>query len=86
MKKQNILIDDDLSHAVKYHKKSLKGYLKAHDDRHFHFADVHYNIAGVYRELKEFDKALSHLKKALSIREEKLDADHPDLAETFNDL
>ena len=76
--------DGDLSYAVKYHKKAFRGYLKAHDDRHPHVADVHYNIAGVYRSL-EFDKALFHMK-ALSIREEKLDTDHPDMAETYNDL
>jgi len=44
------------------------------------------NIAELYRDCAEYDNALGLLMKVKEIRERVLELDHPDIAETYNDI
>ena len=43
-------------------------------------------LANLYSEQAKYGEAEEYYKKALTIRQKTLDENHPDIAETYNDL
>ncbi len=49
-------------------------------------AEVYHNLARVYDQQGKYEKALGYDENALKISEEKLGADHPNIAATYNNM